>query len=38
MKGKLFVFITVGLALVFVSPALGQQDRSQNMLRLFGET
>ncbi len=37
MKGKLFVFITVGLALVFVSPALGQQDRSQNMLRSLGK-
>ena len=36
MKGKLLVFITVGLALVFVSPPLVQQDRNQNMWRSLG--
>jgi hypothetical protein len=36
MKGKLLVFITVGLALFFVSTALGKQDRGQNMFRSFG--
>ena len=36
MKGKLLVFITVGLALVFVFPALVQQDRNQNMWRSLG--
>jgi hypothetical protein len=36
MKGKLLVFITVGLALVFVSPPLVQQDRNQNLWRSLG--